>query len=155
MTQTSGSAWSGGSSPAMLLAYMRCTVAAMPALLQQVGPQGGEGQVRGAGQSFHRRLWHDSAPAHLHTAENAMTTSTTTSPTIRIEKAGGPEEMKLVELPVGEPGPGEVRIRHHACGLNFIDVYQRSGVYTLPMPLTLGNEGAGVDRGGRRRASRT
>ena len=51
------------------------------------------------------------------------------SPTIRIDKAGGPEEMKLVELPVGEPGPGEMRIRHHAIGLNFIDVYQRSGVY--------------------------
>jgi NADPH2:quinone reductase len=69
---------------------------------------------------------------------------TTTSPTIRIEKNGGPEEMKLVDLPVGEPGPGEIRIRHHASGINFIDVYQRSGVYTLPMPLTLGMEGAGV-----------
>ena len=69
---------------------------------------------------------------------------TTTSPTIRIDKNGGPEEMKLVDLPVGEPGPGEIRIRHHACGINFIDVYQRSGVYTLPMPLTLGMEGAGV-----------
>ena len=52
--------------------------------------------------------------------------------------------MKLVELPVGDPGPGEVRIRHHAIGLNYIDVYQRSGIYTLPMPLVLGNEGAGV-----------
>jgi NADPH2:quinone reductase len=51
--------------------------------------------------------------------------------------------MHLVDLPVGEPGPGEVRIRHHACGLNYIDVYQRTGVYTLPMPLTLGMEGAG------------
>ena len=71
-----------------------------------------------------------------------MTAST--SPTIRIDKHGGPEEMKLVELPVGDPGPGEIRIRHHACGLNFIDVYQRSGVYPLPMPLTLGMEGAGV-----------
>ena len=71
-------------------------------------------------------------------------TTTTQSPTIRIEKAGGPEEMKLVDLPVGDPGPGEVRIRQHASGLNYIDVYQRSGVYTLPMPLTIGNEGAGV-----------
>jgi NADPH2:quinone reductase len=69
---------------------------------------------------------------------------TTTSPTIRIEKNGGPDEMKLVDLPVGEPGQGEIRIRHHASGLNFIDVYQRSGVYTLPMPLTLGMEGAGI-----------
>jgi len=63
-----------------------------------------------------------------------MTTSTTMSPTIRVDKAGGPEEMKLVELPVGEPGPKEVRIRHHAVGLNFLDVYQRSGVYPLPPP---------------------
>jgi NADPH2:quinone reductase len=69
---------------------------------------------------------------------------TQTSKTVRIERNGGPEEMHLVDLPVGEPGPGEIRIRHHACGLNFIDVYQRSGVYTLPMPLTLGMEGAGI-----------
>ena len=52
--------------------------------------------------------------------------------------------MKLVELPVGDPGAGEVRIRQHASGLNYIDVYQRSGVYAMPMPLALGNEGAGV-----------
>ncbi|CAN5814460.1 quinone oxidoreductase [soil metagenome] len=66
------------------------------------------------------------------------------SPTIRVERHGGPEEMHLVDLPVGEPGPGQIRIRHHACGLNFIDVYQRSGVYQLPMPLSLGMEAAGV-----------
>ena len=66
------------------------------------------------------------------------------SPTIRIEKQGGAEEMHLVDLPVGDPGPGQIRIRHHACGLNFIDVYQRSGVYPLPMPLSLGMEAAGV-----------
>jgi len=71
-------------------------------------------------------------------------THTHTSPTVRIDKAGGPEEMKLVDLPVGDPGPGEVRIRHHASGLNYIDVYQRSGVYPSPMPLGMGNEGAGV-----------
>jgi NADPH2:quinone reductase len=52
--------------------------------------------------------------------------------------------MQLCEVTVGEPGPGEVRVRHHAIGLNFIDVYQRSGLYTLPMPLQLGMEGAGV-----------
>ena len=69
---------------------------------------------------------------------------TTTSPTIRIDKNGGPEEMKLVDLAVGEPGAGEIRIRHHACGLNYIDIYQRTGLYALPMPLTLGLEGAGV-----------
>ena len=64
--------------------------------------------------------------------------------TIQIQKTGGPEEMKLVDLPVGEPGPGEVRIRHHACGLNFIDVYQRTGLYSFPLPLGMGNEAAGV-----------
>jgi NADPH:quinone reductase len=63
---------------------------------------------------------------------------------IQIAAAGGPEQMKLVDLPVGNPGPGEIRIRHHACGLNYIDVYQRTGLYTLPLPLTLGMEGAGI-----------
>jgi NADPH2:quinone reductase len=67
-----------------------------------------------------------------------------TSPTVRIDKQGGPEEMHLVDLPVGDPGPGEIRMRHHACGLNFIDVYQRSGVYPFPTPLSLGMEAAGV-----------
>ncbi len=67
-----------------------------------------------------------------------------TSPTILIHQPGGPEVMAMVDLPVGEPGPGEIRIRHHACGLNYIDVYHRSGVYNLPLPLTLGMEGAGV-----------
>ena len=70
--------------------------------------------------------------------------STQSSRTVRIEQHGGPEAMHLVDLPVGEPGPGEIRIRHHACGLNFIDVYQRSGVYNFPMPLSLGMEAAGV-----------
>ena len=63
---------------------------------------------------------------------------------VRIDQPGGPDAMKLVELPLGEPGAGEIRIRHHAIGLNFIDVYQRSGHYTLPMPLALGMEAAGV-----------
>ena len=69
---------------------------------------------------------------------------TTLSPTICIERSGGPEEMKLVDLPVGEPGPGEIRIRHHACGLNYLDVYHRSGAYPMPNPPTLGMEAAGV-----------
>ncbi len=63
---------------------------------------------------------------------------------IQVQQAGGPEAMHVVPIEVGEPGAGEVRIRHHACGLNYIDVYQRSGLYPLPMPLTLGMEGAGV-----------
>ena len=66
------------------------------------------------------------------------------SRTVQITAYGGPEQMKLVDLPVGEPGPGQIRIRHHACGLNFIDVYQRTGLYANPLPLTLGMEGAGI-----------
>jgi NADPH2:quinone reductase len=63
---------------------------------------------------------------------------------IQIAATGGPEQLRLVDVPVGEPGPGQVRIRHQACGLNFIDVYQRTGLYPLPLPLNLGMEGAGV-----------
>jgi NADPH2:quinone reductase len=63
---------------------------------------------------------------------------------VRIDEYGGPEAMKLVQVEVGEPGPGEIRIRHHACGLNFIDVYQRTGLYQNPLPLVLGMEAAGV-----------
>jgi NADPH2:quinone reductase len=70
--------------------------------------------------------------------------SSTVSKAVRIERFGGPEEMQLVDVSVGEPGPGEVRIRHKAVGLNFIDVYQRTGLYPLPLPLNLGMEGSGV-----------
>lgn len=64
--------------------------------------------------------------------------------TVIIENFGGPDEMKLVERPVGAPGPGEIRIRHKACGLNFIDVYQRSGLYPLELPAALGMEASGI-----------
>ncbi|MEO6278057.1 quinone oxidoreductase [Roseateles sp.] len=63
---------------------------------------------------------------------------------IVIETPGGPESMKLVDVDVGAPGPGEIRIRHEACGLNYIDVYHRNGTYPLPLPAHLGMEGAGV-----------
>ncbi|MCZ2496107.1 NADPH:quinone reductase [Xylophilus sp. Kf1] len=63
---------------------------------------------------------------------------------VRIDRHGGPEELQLVDLEVGEPGPGQIRIRHRAIGLNYIDTYQRSGLYPFEMPLTLGMEGAGV-----------
>ena len=66
------------------------------------------------------------------------------SKAIRIDRPGGPEELKLVDVTVGEPGAGEIRIRHKAVGLNFIDVYQRTGLYPFPMPLQLGMEAAGV-----------
>ena len=61
-----------------------------------------------------------------------------------IDRNGGPEELKIVDVTVGQPGPGEIRIRHKAVGLNYIDVYQRTGLYPFPMPLMLGMEGAGV-----------
>lgn len=69
---------------------------------------------------------------------------THTSRTVIFEQAGGPEVLKIQDLPVGEPGPGEVRIAHRACGLNYIDVYQRSGLYPMDLPHALGMEGAGV-----------
>jgi NADPH2:quinone reductase len=68
----------------------------------------------------------------------------TTVRAIQIAEPGAAEQMKLTELPIGDPGPGELRIRHHAIGLNYIDVYQRSGLYPLPLPLSLGMEGAGI-----------
>ena len=67
-----------------------------------------------------------------------------TSKLVRIEQFGGPEQMKLVDAPVGEPGPGEIRIRHKAVGLNYIDVYQRTGMYAMPLPLSMGMEASGV-----------
>jgi NADPH2:quinone reductase len=63
---------------------------------------------------------------------------------VRIFKNGGPEVMEYVDVEVGEPGPGEVRVRHAACGLNYIDVYFRTGLYPQPLPAGLGMEGAGV-----------
>ena len=62
---------------------------------------------------------------------------------IRVSAFGGPEALELADVPLGEPGPGEIRIRHEACGLNFIDIYQRTGLYPAPLPLMLGMEGAG------------
>jgi NADPH2:quinone reductase len=62
---------------------------------------------------------------------------------IRIETTGGPEVMKFVDVELGAPGPGEVQVRHKAVGLNFIDIYFRSGLYPSPMPAGLGTEGAG------------
>lgn len=63
---------------------------------------------------------------------------------IRIHKTGGPEVLTWEEVAVGTPGPGEVRLRQTAVGLNFIDTYNRSGIYPQPMPVVLGNEGVGV-----------
>ncbi len=63
---------------------------------------------------------------------------------IRFEKAGGPEVLSWQEVEVGKPGQGQVRLRHTAVGLNYIDTYQRSGLYPMPMPSGLGSEAAGV-----------
>jgi NADPH2:quinone reductase len=63
---------------------------------------------------------------------------------IRIHKTGGPEVLQWEEVAVGDPGPGEARVRHTAVGVNFIDTYQRSGHYKLALPAGMGNEGAGV-----------
>jgi NADPH:quinone reductase len=63
---------------------------------------------------------------------------------IRFHKTGGPEVLLWEDVKVSKPGPGEARIRHTAVGLNFVDIYYRSGVYPLPLPSGLGGEGAGV-----------
>jgi len=63
---------------------------------------------------------------------------------IRIEKFGGPEVMRFVEVDLPEPAAGEARVRHTAIGLNFIDTYHRTGLYPLPLPAGLGSEAAGV-----------
>jgi NADPH2:quinone reductase len=63
---------------------------------------------------------------------------------IRIHEAGGPEVLKWEEVEVGDPGPGEAKIRQRVAGLNFIDVYHRTGLYPQEMPFTPGVEGAGI-----------
>ena len=66
------------------------------------------------------------------------------SKSILIHENGGPEKMKLADVTVGKPGPGQVKVRHTAIGLNFIDVYTRSGLYQTPLPNAVGREAAGV-----------
>jgi NADPH:quinone reductase len=63
---------------------------------------------------------------------------------IRIHENGGPDVLRWEEVEVGDPGPGEVRVRNTAVGLNYIDTYHRGGLYPMQLPLTLGGEGAGV-----------
>src|SRR5215470_15184286 len=63
---------------------------------------------------------------------------------IQIDRFGDADVMHLADVPVGDPGPGEVRVRHRACGINFIDIYHRTGLYPNQLPLVLGTEGAGV-----------
>ncbi len=63
---------------------------------------------------------------------------------IHVQEPGGPEKMQLVDVPTPQPGPKQALVRLHASGVNFIDVYFRSGLYKADLPITLGNEGAGV-----------
>lgn len=63
---------------------------------------------------------------------------------IRIHQTGGPEVLTWEQLALDAPGPGDVQVRHHAIGLNFIDTYHRTGLYPLPLPSGIGLEGAGV-----------
>ena len=63
---------------------------------------------------------------------------------IRVHQVGGPEVLQWEKVEVGEPGPGQVKLRQEAAGLNFIDVYHRTGLYPQPLPFTPGTEGAGV-----------
>src|SRR5258708_35408998 len=63
---------------------------------------------------------------------------------IRFEKTGGPEVLSWQEVAVGKPGQGQVRLRHNAVGLNYMDTYNRRGLAQLPMPSVLGSEGDGV-----------
>ena len=69
---------------------------------------------------------------------------TQTMRAVRLNEAGGPEVMQVIEVPVPTPGPGQILIRHEAIGLNFIDIYQRTGLYPLTYLSGLGLEGAGV-----------
>jgi len=63
---------------------------------------------------------------------------------IRVHQYGGPEVLRYEETPVPEPGAGQARVKIEAVGLNYIDIYLRTGLYPLPLPFTLGREGAGV-----------
>ncbi len=63
---------------------------------------------------------------------------------IRFHKPGGPEVLVMEDVEIGEPGPGQARVRHSACGLNYIDTYHRSGLSPLPLPSGIGQEAAGV-----------
>ncbi|OGA67488.1 MAG: quinone oxidoreductase [Betaproteobacteria bacterium RIFCSPLOWO2_12_FULL_68_20] len=63
---------------------------------------------------------------------------------VRFHRTGGPEVLQLDEVEVGQPGPGQARVRHTAIGVNFVDTYQRSGLYPMQLPQIAGNEAAGV-----------
>ncbi|MFL5273683.1 MAG: alcohol dehydrogenase catalytic domain-containing protein, partial [Anaeromyxobacteraceae bacterium] len=63
---------------------------------------------------------------------------------VRFHERGGPEVLRLEDADVGDPGPGQARVRHRAIGVNFIDTYHRTGLYPLALPGGIGSEAAGV-----------
>jgi NADPH2:quinone reductase len=73
-----------------------------------------------------------------------MSETATTMRAVRVHEHGGPEAMRMETVPVPRPGPGEALVRLQSAGVNFIDVYKRTGLYKLPLPATLGEEGAGT-----------
>jgi NADPH2:quinone reductase len=75
---------------------------------------------------------------------NAAKASETMTKAIRLNKNGGPEVMEYVDVEVGQPGPGEALVRHAAVGLNYIDVYFRTGLYPQPLPAGIGMEASGT-----------
>src|SRR5882762_2151145 len=100
---------------------------------------GWSGLIRSVGQGAARIIPDVSKPARRAGASGeAMKTQA-----VRIERHGGPELMQVVEIDVPDPGPNQVRLKQHAAGLNFIDLYYRSGLYQAPLPHGLGVEGAG------------
>src|SRR5882724_9644680 len=94
-----------------------------------------------------RRRWPPTAsrpmPRGASRASCAKPREATMAHAIRMHKAGGPEVLQLEEVAVGDPGPGQARLRHVAVGLNFADTYFRAGVYPVPLPAGMGVEASG------------
>ena len=86
----------------------------------------------------------DSAIDNLRCSTGLKVHSDRTMKAIQIHETGGPEVLELAELPIPQPGPGQVLIRVEAVGVNFIEIYFRKGVYKAALPLTPGSEAAGT-----------
>ncbi len=99
-------------------------------------PRRSSGLARSTGAA---PCWHSAWPVDpVNEGSDTMTKA------IRFHEKGGPEVLRLDEVEVGDPGPGELRLKHTAIGVNFVDTYQRSGLYAVPLPGVAGNEAAGV-----------
>ena len=106
-------------------------------------PQHGEVFHPGAGDAARGAPGHAN-PRSEPPKDNAIHRRESMAKAVRYHKQGGPEVLQLDDVQVGEPGQGQVRIRHTAIGVNFVDTYQRSGLYPMQLPAVAGNEGAGV-----------